>query len=286
MPTTATSTQEPVLTLDEMPWQDIPLPPTDLPDSDGDKMESPWHVNNMVLLKATIQASRGNQMDDYYIGTNMFLYFSMEQVRNQDYKGPDVFVVKNVDGTRKRLSWIVWDEDGRYPDVIIELMSPSNKRKDLVDNKTLYEQVFRTSEYFCIAMEAKQLLGWRREHRAYVPIEPDERGWLWSEELQVWLGRWNGTYQCQEDTWVRLYTPEGELVLLPEEAAAQQVEAAEHRAHTAEHRAHTAEHRAQEERQRSEELAAQVARLEAELNRLRGDGGGDGDRDRDRDRDG
>ncbi len=43
----------------------------------------------------------------------------------------DDFVVLNVEGTRSRQGWVVWDEEGRYPDVIVELMSPSTKNVDI-----------------------------------------------------------------------------------------------------------------------------------------------------------
>ena len=42
---------------------------------------------------------------------------------NRDFRGPDFFVVLDVDGEVDRKSWIVWEENGRYPDVIVELMS-------------------------------------------------------------------------------------------------------------------------------------------------------------------
>ena len=63
---------------------------------------------------------------DFFVGGNMFLYYSLQQVRNRDYKGPDFFVTTEVDGPRERRSWIVWEENGRYPDMIVELLSPSS----------------------------------------------------------------------------------------------------------------------------------------------------------------
>jgi Uma2 family endonuclease len=263
-------TQVPVtsagLTIDELPWQDIELPPTDLPYDDGDKMESPWHAHNPMLLEACYIAARGGRRDDYYIGVNMFVYYSMRQVRNQDYKGPDVFLVKNVDGTRQRLSWIAWAEDGRYPDVIFKLLSTSTENEDLGPKKQLYQETFRTAEYFCVAPEVGRLLGWQLSNRHYVPIAPDERGWLWSEELQLWLGPWRGIYMAEEHTWLRFYHPSGQLVLLPDEAA-------QLRAETEAQRAETERQRAEAERQRADDLAARLAALEAELNRLKSSAG-------------
>lgn len=260
-----TSTPPPVIgpTIDEQPWPEIELPPTDLPYDDGDKMESPWHAENSFLLKASYVAFRGGYMDTFFVGVNMFVYYSTQQVRNRDYKGPDVFIVKDVDGTRDRLSWIVWAEDGRYPDVIFELLSSSTEEADLGSKQRLYERVFHTAEYFCIAPDVERLLGWRLERSSYVPIQPDERGWLWSAELGLWLGAWRGLFLGHERTWARFYTADGALVLLPDEAEHERAEAERQRAE-AEHE------RAEAERQRADELADRLAALEAELKRLRG----------------
>lgn len=115
--------------IDEQPWPEhVHPPPVDLPYDDGEPLESSWHVGNGPLLKASYIAARGGVMNDYYVGVNMFVYYSWQQVRNQDYKGPDVYIVKNVDGARRRLYWAIWDEDGRYPDVIIEFLSASTHR--------------------------------------------------------------------------------------------------------------------------------------------------------------
>lgn len=228
-------------TFQDAPWPDVELPPTDLPYDDGDPMESPWHFGNAALLVTSYVAARGGRLDDYYIGANMFVYYSSQQVRNRDYKGPDVFIVKGVDGTRTRRSWIVWEEGGRYPDVIFELLSPSTESEDLGRKKLLYERVFHTQECFCITPEVERLLGWRLIEGEYAPIEPDARGWLWSKELGLWLGPWRGVFLGEEHTWLRFYTSAGTLVFLPEEA----------------------------ERQRAEDLASRVAQLEAELSQLR-----------------
>jgi len=230
----------PGLTITDQPWQDPPPPPTDLPDNDGMPMESPWHFGNATLLLASYVAARGGQRDDYFIGANMFLYYSMEQVRTLEYRGPDVFIVKGVDGHRPRQSWMVWDEGGRYPNVIFELLSPRTERADLTTTKRLYAEVFRTPEYFCIAPHARQLLSWRLLNDGYTPVPTDAQGRLWSEELGLWLGAWEGSVYAQHDTWVRFYTAAGALVLLPEEAAEQRADAARQRADAAEQRADTA----------------------------------------------
>lgn len=247
--TQATVAAERIRTLDEMPWVDPPtLPPSDLPDSDGEPMESPWHVGSGPLLKESYGAARGGgPMTDYYVGVNMFVYYSWQQVRSQDFKGPDVYFVHDVDGQKPRRYWAIWDEGGRYPDVVIELLSASTEREDLIHKRRIYEQVFRLKEYFCIAPQVERILGWRLINDAYVPLTTDQRGWIWSETLGLWIGAWRGVYMLEEHTWPRFYHPDGSLILLVAEAERQRAEA---------------------ERQRAEAAEARIAELEEELRRM------------------
>jgi Uma2 family endonuclease len=178
----------------------------------------------------------------------MFIYFSKEQARNRDYRGPDFFVVKNVDGKLERGSWIVWDEGGRYPNVIIELLSPSTAELDKTVKKRLYEQTFRTPEYYGYDPATKELFGWRLADGEYIVLEKDEAGRLWSKELQFWLGLWEGTYLNRDAAWVRFFDEDGRVVPTHTEAAMQEVEA---------------------ERDRAEQAEAEITRLREELGRYR-----------------
>ena len=212
-------------------------------------LETSWHRTEINLL---IDSLRHHWRDhtDYYTGGNMFIYFSFEQARTRPYRGPDFFVVLGVDGSYARDSWIVWEEGGRYPNVIVELLSPSTARIDKTLKKELYEETFRTPDYFCYDPGQQELLGWRLRGHRYEPLTPDERGWLWSEELQLWLGTWEGEVSREWDVWLRFYDSEGRLVLLPAEAEHQRAEA---------------------ERQRAEAAEAELARLRARLAALQAD---------------
>ncbi len=69
-------------TIDGLPWPEyIHPPPTDLPYDDGERMGSSWHVSSGPLLKACYVAAHGGHMTDFYVGVNMFVYFSWQQVR-------------------------------------------------------------------------------------------------------------------------------------------------------------------------------------------------------------
>jgi len=88
-----------------------PMPPTDLIFDDGESMESNRHRIAMNVLIRLINQAFANR-DDFFAGGNMFIYYSSTQARNRDFKGLDFFVVLDVDGTRERQGWVVWEDLG------------------------------------------------------------------------------------------------------------------------------------------------------------------------------
>ncbi len=205
-----------------------PMPPTDLVFDDGEPLESNRHRIAMnVLIEGVHQAYEGRQ--DYFAGGNMFVYYSSEQARNRDFKGPDFFVALNVDGQRQRQGWVVWQEMGRYPDVILELMSPSTASQDLGAKKALYEGTFRTRDYFVYdPFDRKSLQGWHLGgNLKYEAIAPDDRGWLWCETLGLYLGLWEGTILRETAIWARFFDAAGNIILLGDEKAEQERQRAE-----------------------------------------------------------
>ena len=97
------------------------------------------------------------------------------------------------------------------------------------------------------------------ENSHYVALQPDARGWLWSNTLQLWLGMQEGHFQGTTAIWLRFFTLPGVLVPTAEEGVAAE------RA-----RAEAERVRAEAERARAEAAEADNARLRAELERLRG----------------
>ena len=233
--------------------------PFELVLDDGETLETDWHVLQFPFLRQLIgQAMADQGRKDFYTGGNIFVYYSVEQAREvaeevkkgleqRAFRGPDVFWVGGVDPDRERQVWIAWEEGGRLPDVIIELLSPSTKHKDRNEKKDLYARVFRTAEYFMHDPETRKLEGFRLAGRFYRPIEPDEHGRLWSEQLGVSFGVWHGVVERRKDDWVRLYHPDGSLVPTKDELL--EVE----------------RRRADAEHQRAEAAEAELARLRALL---------------------
>src|SRR2546428_8937075 len=102
----------------------IEWPPSEdeLPYDDGIPMETPRHALQLQLLIDPLRLYwTGRQ--DIFIGGNMFVYFSLHQVRTQAFRGPDFFVVLDVP-KRERKSWVVWQE-GKRPEGVNGLLSES-----------------------------------------------------------------------------------------------------------------------------------------------------------------
>lgn len=242
-----------------------PVPSECLIFSDGEPLESLWHVLNMNLL-LDILNYRYRDRDDVFVGANMFIYFSALRAKNRDYRGPDVFFVNgNTDRKREREGWVVWEEDGRYPDVIFELMSRRTWKQDLTIKKEIYEKNFKTSEYFCYDPSRESLQGWRLSRGKYKAIKPDEYGRLWSEQMGLSVGTIRGEWGGATDTWVRLFDDDGNPAPTYGEAEEQRADAQERRAEAQERRADAEKERADAEKARADAMEAEVARLKAKL---------------------
>lgn len=218
---------------------DTPIcPPIDL-FSDEPPLESYRHLKQLILLLTCLE--RLWQRQDFFAGANMSVYYSIRQLKSEDVRGPDFFVVLNTE-RKERKSWVVWDEDGKYPNFILEILSDSTAKNDRGLKKQLYQDVFRTPNYFWFDPYSLEFAGFKLNYRSYEQIVPNEQGWLWSDELQLYLG-----IVAEK---LRFFTREGELVPTPEEAEAQERQ------------------RAQTERQRAEEAEEKVERLRQKLREL------------------
>ncbi|MBW4682711.1 MAG: Uma2 family endonuclease [Microcoleus vaginatus WJT46-NPBG5] len=205
--------------------------------SEEPQLESSRHLKQLILLLTCLERLWSNRQD-FFAGGNMSIYYSTRQRKSEDVRGPDFFVVLNTE-RKERKSWVVWEEDGKYPNLILEVLSDSTAQTDRGLKKQLYQDIFRTPEYFWFDPYKLEYKGFKLIYRRYEEIEPNEQGWLWSEELQLYLG-------ISEEQ-LRFFTPEGELVPTPEEAEAQ-----EHQ-------------RAEAERQRAENAEAKAERLRQKL---------------------
>ena len=194
-------------------------PPTEdgLPYDDGMPMETQRHALQLQLLIDPLRLYWEDRQD-VYVGGNMFIYFSLAQVRNQDFRGPDFFAVLDV-SKRERKSWVVWEE-GKGPDVVIELLSESTAAQDKGEKKEIYQNLIRVPEYFWFDPFSGEWAGFSLQQREYEAIAEDSNGRLISRVLQLALVRWEGVYQEIEARWLRWVTWTGALLPTPQETAA------------------------------------------------------------------
>lgn len=218
LPTDDDLARDPVAALASLPTD------RDLPTAEGLPMESPWHRNAMMLLIDSL-TYHWRERNDFFVGGNMFVYFSPEYVFHKDFRGPDFFVTFNVPRHKERKSWVAWEEDGRLPDVIIELLSPSTAHYDRVVKRDLYLNVMNVDEYFIYDPETRSFEGWRGQIRSRngVAIKPDKRGRIRSEYLKLTLGTWEGEYLDMPGVWPRFYDDSLAVVPTFAEASAGEV---------------------------------------------------------------
>jgi Uma2 family endonuclease len=179
--------------------------------SDEPEMESSLHYTQLLILVTCLEWLWRDR-NDFFIGANLTIYFSRQELRNRDFRGPDFFLVKNTEKS-PRNAWVVWEEDGRYPDLIIELLSESTATTDRNLKKLLYQDRFRTPEYFWFSPSSLEFEGFRLVGQQYEAIVPSSSGWRWSETLSLYLGIEAGK--------LRYFTLEGNIVSTPEEVAEQ-----------------------------------------------------------------
>ena len=227
-----------------------------LPSDDGIPMETQRHKMQMDLLVDSLYPWVTQREGGGYVGGNMFVYFSPNQVRNQDYRGPDVFVVLDVP-VRERKSWVVWEE-GKGPDMVIELLSESTAEQDKTTKKLIYQNQLRVPEYVWYdPFDSKEFAGFGLHDGIYTPLPLDEQGRLISQHLGLALVRWQGKFKGVEAVWLRWSTIEG--VLLPTDE--EMVQIAQEQVQQEAQRAQQEAQRAQQEAQRADRLAAELRRL-------------------------
>ena len=199
--------------------EEIVVPPCDLW-SDEPPLESDLHRQQMDLLIDSLEWW-WHERDDFYASGNLTIYYNPDQIKSRDFRGPDFFVVLGTE-RRPRKSWVVWGEGGKYPNLIVEILSESTAAVDKGLKKQIYQDIFRTPDYFWFDPETLEFAGFVLVGGQYQPLEPNPQGWLWSQQLELNLGI--------HERKLRFFTTEGQLVLTEAEDERQQKELAQQRA--------------------------------------------------------
>ncbi|WP_138504918.1 Uma2 family endonuclease [Nostoc sp. PA-18-2419] len=190
--------------------QDVIFPPSEIY-SDEPPLESDLHLEQIMLLLQCLKWLWQDR-NDFYAAGNLTIYYSPHQSKSEFFRGPDFFVVLGCE-RKNRKSWVVWEEYGKYPNVIVEILSDSTANTDKGLKKTIYQDTFRTPDYFWFDPYTLELAGFHLLDGEYQPLQSNERGHLWSQQLGLYLGVHEGL--------LRYFTPDYQLVPTLEEIAQQ-----------------------------------------------------------------
>jgi Uma2 family endonuclease len=236
------------------------------PDSDGKPMaETDIHRNEMINLLAMLEYHYRNE-PTVYVSGNIFLYY--EEGNTNEKVSPDVLVALGV-GRKERRTYKVWEE-GKVPEVIVEVTSSSTRYEDLYAKSELYRRLGvkeyylydPTGDYLPEPLQAYHL------KKGNYHLVPSEQGRWRSASLGLELRIEEGR--------LRLYDPEtGERLLTPAEQAEARATAEQARAAAEAGRGREARARKAAEAEREREAQArkaaedEVKRLRAELAKLK-----------------
>ncbi|MEM7536469.1 MAG: Uma2 family endonuclease [Chloroflexota bacterium] len=206
-------------------------------------------------------------------------------VSGEGYYVPDVSIFYDVYNQHLPQGIFYVAQEGTAPSVVVEVTSPTTRHVDLGDKYEAYERLGVPCLIFSDTVgtandgsEVFQLMGYDWTPNGYVPITPNEQGWLWMEPVSAWIGL--------HENQVRCYDVDGHYIRRPEELADALTETSEQLAETseqlaeaseqlveetvarteAERRAEEAERRAQEEANARLLLEEQIRALQAQLN--------------------
>ena len=196
-------------------------------------------------------------LPDVYVSGNLLLYYV--QGDPQQHLAPDVFVVRGI-GKRKRDIYKVWEE-GKAPDLVIEISSTSTWREDLGNKRAIYQRL-GVQEYYLFDPRSQYLKpplkGYRLRDGEYRPLKgPPFR----SRVLGLLLEQHGERLRFREPA-------SGALLSSPDEerSGRLQAEQAREQAEQAREQAEQARQQEREARLASEQRARE---LEQQLERLR-----------------
>ena len=239
------------------------------PESDGEPMgETIQHRDATIDL---ILALKDWFVADplAYVSGDEFVYFVEGQPRF--VVSPNVWCVRGIDKTILRPIYKTWLEEGKGPELVVEMTSPSTRRVDRGKKFRIYQDDLKVREYFMFDPLDEYLdpvlQGFRLVEGEYCPIEA-VAGRLPSEVLGLHLEAVNG--------FVRLFDPATGFRLLNRLERLEMKEAEnrelERRSREQDAARHVLEQRSREQDAALREAQAEVDRLRRELEALRASG--------------
>ena len=150
------------------------------PSSDGEPLAESKLQFTPLTETVHVLEHRYRDRADVFVAGNLLLYYRMND--NEVRVAPDVMVVFGVEDY-PRDSYIVWREDGKIPDFVMEIASPSTYSRDVTDKRDVYAglgvtEYWRfdpTGRLFTPALEGDRLTDGAFQP---IPVEVDDAGVL------------------------------------------------------------------------------------------------------------
>ncbi len=114
------------------------------PSSDGEPLAESDLQFTPLTETVHVLRYRYRDRDDVYVAGNLLLYYHMND--NDVRVAPDVLVVFGVEDY-PRDSYIVWREDGKTPDFVMEIASPGTYSRDVTEKRAIYAAL-NVTEYW------------------------------------------------------------------------------------------------------------------------------------------
>jgi Uma2 family endonuclease len=112
------------------------------PETDGKPMAD-TEVNQEQMIELILEFRQAVAPLGHHVGGNLLIYY--DPANGWNHCSPDVFVALDA-GPALRESWKMWVE-GKFPEVVFELASPSTQNTDIKKKVKLYEEL-GAEEYY------------------------------------------------------------------------------------------------------------------------------------------
>lgn len=140
------------------------------PSSDGTPMAESDAARDYLIYGVEALNIYFQDQKDVYVSGNLFVYY--KKGVPDAVVAPDVLVVKGVE-KKQRMSYKVWEENGKVPDFVMEVTSKTTQENDESDKPQKYQKI-GVSEYFQYDPTGdylkQQLKGSRLVEGEYQPI--------------------------------------------------------------------------------------------------------------------
>jgi Uma2 family endonuclease len=229
------------------------------PTSDGEPMgETDLHRQMMVDIIESLRIHYQADPEVYVSGNLLMLY---EEGKPNSHVSPDVFIALGVpQGDRE--NYKIWEE-GKAPDLVIEITSKSTRIRDIGFKKGLYE-VLGVGDYLLFDPRHEYLKpsfqAYRLEGDSFVRVLVGENCAYTSSSTGLEFRILNGV--------LRIFSASGEMLLTPSEYATRAREQAA-LAEQEKARADQEKSRAEQEKARADQERIRADELQRELDELR-----------------